>query len=216
MYHKIRITVVSLMAIAICMLSSTGTLSYFTDTDSKQNDFTVGNVSTVLAIYDDLAGDKRVFDAANYSPLKDNVDIPFYLQAMNDGNVPVYQRFRVVIPIALAQVVTLDLPCTIAEAPTHAGSCSSTDYNVSYSLDDMYAKYYIVSNAAVAVDDVTNEWPTTKIHIRGLSDENKSLFTCENNDPNHCVLGIGVYSDSIQTTGFTSAIQAFENLTEKY
>lgn len=218
MYHKIRITVVSLAVMAICALSSSATLSYFTDTDASSNSFTIGNASTALAIYDDEAGGSgHVFDASNYV-LTDNLDIPFYLQATNDGNIPVYQRFRVVIPKALASVVTLSVPidgCTIVS--TVESTCSNANYTITYkpSVNDIYAEYYIISNSAIDVNESTEEWPTTEIKIGNISGVDNSLFACANNN-NDCVLGISAYSDVIQTTGFTNAIDAFANFTETY
>ena len=116
MYHKVRITVVSLVAVAVCMLSSAGTLSYFTDTDAKTNNFVVGNASTELAIYGSEDGETSFADGTSTALAESNgkivsgSQVPFYLRATNDGNIPVYQRFRVVIPAALAGVVTLNLP----------------------------------------------------------------------------------------------------------
>lgn len=214
MYHKIRITVVSLIAVAICVLSSGATLSYFTDSKSTTNHFVVGNASTSLAIYDDVTGDEyHVLDDSEYTVvangvLKNNTKlsgIPFYLQATNDGNIPVYQRFRVVIPKDLASVVTLNTP-------------TNSNYTVTYdpSVNDTYAEYYIVSNTALAVGNTTAEWPTTSIHIGDISGVDNSLFTCANSNANNCVLGISVYSDAIQAAGFTSAAQALANLVETY
>ena len=205
MYHKIRITVVSLIVIAICVLSSGATLSYFTDSVATTNNFTVGNASTSLAIYNDVAGGSEyLFDADDYD-LIDNLDIPYYLQATNDGNIPVYQRFRVVIPKDLASVVTLN-------------TSTNSNYTVTYdpSVNDTYAEYYIVSNTALAVGNTTAEWPTISIHIGDISGVDNSLFTCANSNANNCVLGISVYSDAIQVAGFTSAAQALANLAETY
>ena len=205
MYHRIRITVVSLIAIAICVLSSGATLSYFTDSVATTNNFTVGNASTSLAIYNDVAGgSEHLFNASSYT-LTNNLDIPYYLQATNNGNIPVYQRFRVVIPKDLASVVTLNVP-------------TNDNYTVTYdpSVNDTYAEYYIVSNTMLAVGNTTAEWPTTSIHIGNLSGVDNSLFTCANNNANSCVLGISVYSDAIQAAGFTSATQALANLAETY
>ena len=224
MYRKIRITVISLVTMAICVLSSTATLSYFTDTDAKTNDFTVGNASTSLAIYDELTNSRRVFDAGRYM-LTDNLDIPFYPQATNDGNIPVYQRFRVVIPIDLAQVVTLNLPamdegCVISTASEN--TCSNSDYTIVYKPSvnventSTYAEYYITSNNVLGVDSTTSEWPITGIHISGISGVDNSLFVCANNNNNSCVLGVNVYSDAIQTTGFSSAVDAFEDFAETF
>ncbi len=221
MYRKIRITVVSLVIIVVCALSSTTTLSYFTDTDAKINDFTIGSISTVLAIYDDVTGDgKRPLDVNRY-PLTtgEQNDIPFYLQATNSGNVSVYQRFRVVIPIALASMVTLDLSdmddCVVETAPDY--TCSNADYIATYnsSVDNTYAEYYVVSKNVLGVGRTTSEWPTTSIHIDGNFVADDSGFACEN-DSNNCVLGIRAYSDAIQTAGFVDAVTAFENLTETY
>ncbi|MBR2839908.1 SipW-dependent-type signal peptide-containing protein [Candidatus Saccharibacteria bacterium] len=230
MYHKVRITVVSLVVMAICMLSSVTTLAYFTDTDGAMNNFVVGNMSTVLAIYDNVddSENKHAFSTSDYSPLVDG-KIPLYLQATNNGNIPVYQRFRVVIPIALSSVVTLNLPemdeeCTIVT--TSESTCRNTDYTVTYkpsvSVDDVpkYAEYYIVSNEVLAKDGKTAEWPTVSLTIDGLNDlseADKSLFaTCEEDD-NNCVLGIGIYSDAIQTAGFAGgAVSSFADFPETY
>ena len=125
------------------------------------------------------------------------------------------------VPIALASVITLNLPdnCTVETALDN--TCSDADYTVIYDpAADVggvatYAEYYIMSNRAVVVGDTTTGWPTVGIHIGDISSVDNSLFTCTNGD-NDCVLGINVYSDAIQTTGFVSAISAFENFTETY
>jgi predicted ribosomally synthesized peptide with SipW-like signal peptide len=233
MYQKIRIMVASLVVMIICLLSSTATLSYFTDTDTKTNNFIVGNASTVLTIYNDAAGGSEdIFDASS-DVVTDNSEVPFYLQAKNDGNIPVYQRFRVVIPINLAGKVLLDLPamngCTLQTSvgATSSSTCSNANYTITYNpsveLDGVptYAEYYIVSNKVLAVGETTNnitndEWPTTKMRFSNLSNEDTSAFSCENNDRNNCVLGIGVYSDAIQTTGFADAVSAFADSAETY
>lgn len=226
MYHKIRITVVSLVVVVICVLSSTATLSYFTDHDVSPNSFTVGNASTTLMLYDNAAGgSEHVFDASNLSPLVDNMDIPLYLQATNDGNIPVYQRFRVVIPIDLGNVVALGLPtmddgCEIVT--TSVNTCSNEYYTVTYNpavdVNDTptYAEYYIVSNNVLPVGQATREWPMMEIRIGDISSVNKSLFTCTSGSNNNCVLGINTYSDTIQTAGFISATDAFNNVAEVY
>ena len=98
MYHKVRITVVSLVVMIVCVLSSSGTLSYFTDTDTKTNNFVVGNASTELKLYSDdtLVDDDYLFSAAGLV-LTDNSNIDVYPQATNDGNIPVYQRLNNII-----------------------------------------------------------------------------------------------------------------------
>ena len=226
MYYKIRITVVSLVLITICVLSSAGTLSFFTDSVSTQNDFTIGNASTELVLYEDTNG--TLFDTMDLDPLTDGMqDIPYYLQATNDGNILVYQRFRVVIPIELANVLTLKMDnCTLVvdNTDTDVSRCENANYSVVYnkSVDventPTYAEYYIFSKSELGVDAKTSEWPTAAIAVGNISDvENfDQIATCEDNDANKCSFGVRAYSDVIQTTGFTSAIQAFENLTETY
>lgn len=226
MYYKIRITVVSLVLITICVLSSAGTLSFFTDSASTQNDFTIGNASTELVLYKDTNG--TLFDTTDLDPLTDGMqDIPYYLQATNDGNIPVYQRFRVVIPIELANVLTLKMDnCTLVvdNTDTDVSRCENANYSIVYnkSVDventPTYAEYYIVSKNKLGVGAKTSEWPTAAIAVGNISDvENfDQIATCEDDDANKCSFGVRAYSDVIQTTGFTSAIQAFENLTEKY
>lgn len=212
MYRKIRITVVSLMIVAVCVLSSSATLSYFTDTDGVTNNFTVGDVSTVLAIYDDAAG-TNLLNASLYSPLDEDKDIPFYLQATNNGNVAVYQRFRVVVPIALADVVTLksaENSCKIADA------CNNANYTVTYNsnVDDTYAEYYIVSSGVLETGQKTIEWPVTEISINGINGVSDQLPGCSTSSSN-CVLGVKVYSDAIQATGLDEE-NVFGNFAETY
>lgn len=227
MYRKIRITVASLVVVLACALSSAKTLSYFTDTDGMTSSFIVGNASVKLVIYGDVTGETmREFSADEYAPLTGGMDdIPFYLQATNTGNIPVYQRFRIVIPIGLEDVVSLKLPtddsCVIAATTDY--TCSNADYSITYKpYDDEVntpAEYDIVSLRALSVTgdySVTRQWPTEGIHISGISGVSKDLFTCAENDHNGCMLGINVYSDAIQTTGFLDAITAFENFTETH
>ena len=228
MYHKFRITVASLTVMTLCMLSSTATISYFTDTDTKSNEFTVGNAETSLSIFDDVSNEDReqwrAFDVANYAPLTDGIEIPFYLLAKNTGNIPVYQRFRVVLPTALSNLVTIDFPnldnCAPETAPDN--TCESSDFSITYNPavevegEPTYAEYYITSLTPLALNSETSVSPTEKIRINGLSETNKSLFTCENNDQNSCAFGINVYSDAIQTTGFGNALEAFSNFAETY
>ena len=228
MYHRIRIAVASLVVVIVSMLCSASTLSYFTDSDAKINNFAVGNISTTLAIYDDVTNDPwHEFDETDYATLLPGVeyDIPFYLQATNDGNVTVYQRFRVVIPSALASLIELDLPEDMNSCDVKTETCSNEEYTITY--DDSvtvdgdepttYAEYYIVSKAQFAENEATSEWPIKGIKI-SIPEEGDyaTLFTCTNNDRNNCVLGINVYSDAIQTTGFVNAEAAFANVGETY
>ena len=234
MYHKVRITVVSLVVMAICMLSSVTTLAYFTDTDSTTNNFVVGSVSTELKIYDDITGsEKHILDASEYVPAdgyvyKDSVELsemPFYLQATNTGNIPVYQRFRVVIPIALAGAITLDLPtmtdnCVVETVANH--TCSNADYTVIYNSsvevgnEPTYAEYYIISENKLAVGDTTQEWPTLGIRFGDISGKTNLLTCSESSSSGDCTLGIRTYSDAIQTAGFANAVSAFGSLGETY
>lgn len=217
MYHKIRITVAAIVVMALCMLSSTMTLSYFTDTQSTTNEFTVGNVSTSLKVYDDVSSDNRedwrILSSANHPPITDGMEIPLYPQATNEGNIPVYQRFRIVIPTALASFIKLNLPNTTCAVETVSGNiCSNDNYVVTYNSNiSGHAEYRITSVNKLPVDGKTVEWPTEKIRISGISEADKSLFVCNNGD-NSCTFGINVYSDAIQTTGFTSATDAFASL----
>ena len=200
MLQKIRIAVASLAIMMLCLISSSSTLSYFTDTDSKENIFLVGNASTALTIYDELSPNREL-NASNYT-LTNNLEIPLYLTATNDGNIPVYQRFRIVMPKDLGGIVTFTLSDT-------------TNYTVSHSTNDTYSEYYIVSNNILGVGNSTVEMTAgTKLKIGDISGLS-NLFVC-NGDANNCTLGIRFYSDAIQTTGFNNADEAFSNFNETY
>lgn len=228
MYHKVRITVVSLVAVVLVMLSSVGTLSYFTDTDFATNNFVVGNASTSLAMYGDVSGETKL--ALDTTPVEVGTSRDFHLQATNDGNIPVYQRFRVVIPIAFAGLVTLELPdmgnCTLTTTvgTTDSSVCSNEYYTMKYDPSVLventatYAEYYITSKSPLAVNSSTHEWPTLKVTFGNIAsvDNYESLLACSSGDANNCALGLKVYSDAIQTTGFSDALNAFENFAETY
>lgn len=230
MYRKFRITVVSLVIMTIVVLSSTGTLSYFTDTDGATNEFVVGNASTALTVYGDANGTTELKDmlgeilSESDGKVVDNTEVPLYLSATNDGNISVYQRFRVVIPKALSNIVTLHMPemndnCKVETASGHR--CSNENYTVTYndSVDDTeYAEYYIISNAKLALNSTTYKWPTLGMQFGNISSvENfDTLLTCEDDDVNRCTLGIKFYTDAIQTAGFENAVDAFENFRETY
>ena len=218
MYSRVKIAVMSLVVIAACMISSSGTLSYFMDSKGVVNNFTVGNATTTLAVYDDISGDRRLLSAANYAPIEDGGTIPFYPQAQNTGNIPVYQRFRIVIPIALRDVVTLNLTGDSCEVAS-ASSCDDAKFTVIYNPSVMvnnvetYAEYYIVSNQVLSVGETTAEWPMTGVVFSNL-EQGSSL--CPSNS-NNCIFGVGIYSDVMQTTGFAAgAVNAFESFTETY
>ncbi|MBR3594786.1 SipW-dependent-type signal peptide-containing protein [Candidatus Saccharibacteria bacterium] len=224
MYNKVRITVAALVVMALCTLSSAMTLSYFTDTKSKENEFTVGNASGTFIVYDDVSNadsaNWRELSANNYPPIEDTSEIPLFPQAKNTGNIPVYQRFRIVIPKALANVITLNLPSSMNDCKVETAAektCSDDNYIVKYnpSVADTYAEYYLTSKTPLDLNGTTATWPTESIKIGDLSGVDKSLFTCESG-ANSCTLGIRVYSDTIQTTGFMNAEDAFINLAETY
>ena len=194
MFQKVRITIGAIAIIALCLLSSTFTLSYFTDTVDSVNNFKIGNAASTLSIFKDNTGE-TLFDANEYTLTPNMDDIPFYLEATNTGNIPVYQRFRVVIPTALADHITLNLP--------------ETD---KYTSTKDSGTYYIVSSSVLPVEGKTEHWPTLSISVGDISGIDTSQYACQENNNNDCILGIHVYSDVIQTTGFDSAAAAFASL----
>lgn len=226
MYSKLRITLASLSLILLSTLTSTATVAYFTDTDTTTSTFVLGHASTALSVYDDVSlATYHPFSADAYEPLTQGQEIPLYLSAENGGNIPVYQRFRLVLPANLASALTLNLPgCSLA--PTSGDStectCTTEHYTVIYRPSvnvanaSTYAIYYIYSNLPIAPGAATPEWPTTQIVVGNLDNIDPTDFTCANNDPNACTFGLSYYSDVIQTTGFSDPISAFQNFTETY
>ncbi len=223
MYHNFRIVVASLAIMLLCVLSSPITIAYFTDTDSKLNNFVIGNAATTLTIYADISSNPRIiFDPSIYSPLTANQEIPFYPEAENTGNIPVFQRFRIAVPIALKDTFTLSLPNTCTLETETESTCSTDDYTIVYNPSVLtessaYAEYYITSKNPLNIGEKTTDWwETSKILIGNISDIDNSLFQCTDNTANNCILGVNVYSDVIQTTGFENALAAFANLEETY
>ena len=216
MYKSIRVAVASLIVMMICVLSSTLTLSYFTDTVTQSSDFTIGNASTELEV--------EFQRADTNAPITNGEMIPFSLQATNDGNIPIFQRFRIVIPIDLSNAVSLSLAGNDCKntGTSASGLCSNENYTITYnesvSIENnaRYAEYYIVSQEPLSVGDKTAEWLNLpQFEIGDIPSAGSEPYTCESGN-NSCVLGIKFYSDSIQTTGFENAEQAFENFTETY
>ncbi|MBR2725763.1 hypothetical protein IKE87_00625 [Candidatus Saccharibacteria bacterium] len=215
MHKRIKIMVASIIAIGMSIVGSTMTIAYFTDTDEQINNFVIGNAATELKIYDN----NGELDPSSYEPLEDGTTINFRLKAANNGNINVYQRFRVVLPIALRDAVTLTLDSMGGcDVKTVAGNtCENANYLATYSpsVNSTYAEYYIMSKAVLSKNATTAEWPTAQINIAGLSVVDRTLLTCENGN-NSCVLGVRAYSDAIQTTGFDNVVSAFQSFTEVY
>lgn len=215
MYRSLKIMVASVVAIGLSIIGSSATIAYFTDTDEQTNNFVVGNASTELKIYD-ANGE---LNPSDYSPLEDTDTITFRLKATNNGNINVYQRFRVVLPIAMRDAVTLTLDgmgdCDVRTAANH--TCENANYFATYnpSVGGAYAEYYIMSKAVLAKDSATVEWPTAQLNIVSLSGADSTPLTCGGGE-NNCALGVRAYSDAIQTTGFDNVVTAFQNFTETY
>ncbi|MBR2709999.1 hypothetical protein IKE72_02890 [Candidatus Saccharibacteria bacterium] len=214
MHGKLKIMLASLAAIAMSIVGSSMTIAYFTDTDGGVNNFVVGHASTALTIYDD-GGE---LNPASYEPLEDTQHITFRMKAVNDGNIKVYQRFRLVLPVALADAVTLNLEgmngCDVRTATSN--TCENDNFIANYNPSvNGRAEYYIMSKSILEKNAATTEWPTASLDIANLSAVDQSQLVCENG-ANSCVLGVGAYSDAIQTTGFNSVTEAFQNFTETY
>lgn len=227
MYRKIRITAVAMVLAVICIASSSGTLSYFTDTDDTESNFVVGRVASKLSIYKDTNGTE--FSEADYdnsNPLRAGMLIPYYLQAENIGNIDAYQRFRIVIPIALKDVVSVKLDGELASCNVKTATnntCENSVFKVTYdpsveveNTATYHAEYYIESKNILAKDATTAEWPTSALYIEENTETaDLSKLTCGESS-NNCTLGIKVYSDTIQTYGFNDASGAFANFKENY
>ncbi len=226
MYRKIRITVVALVLAIICIASSSGTLSYFTDTDDASNSFVVGRVASTLSIYKDTSG--TIFTESDYdasNPLAAGMTIPYYLQAENTGNISAYQRFRIVIPIALKDIVSVKLGGDLSDCDVKTATnntCEDSIYLAKYDSSvevnnvSTYAVYYIESKNILEVGQATEDWPTSALYIsEGAGSTDLSELTC-GESVNNCTLGIKVYSDTIQTYGFDDVTDAFSDFSESY
>ncbi|MBR2710004.1 SipW-dependent-type signal peptide-containing protein [Candidatus Saccharibacteria bacterium] len=226
MYKKIRIATAAGALAVICIASSSGTLSYFTDTVETSNSFAVGRVASELHIYKDTLG--STFMNSDYDeehPIEAGKPIPYYLEAENTGNIDAYQRFRIAVPINVASVINLkfagdltDCDVKTAEDNTCDGELYKVTYDDSVNVEDTptYAEYYIESKTILAKDGKTEPWPTTAIVIEnGATNEDLSKLTC-GVASNNCTLGIKVYSDTIQTYGFKNVGAAFADFKETY
>ena len=208
----------------ICIASSSGTLSYFTDTVETSNSFAVGRVASELHIYKDTLG--STFMNSDYDgehPIEAGQPIPYYLEAENTGNIDAYQRFRIVIPITFKDVISLKLYGNLSSCDVKVSDvCENEDYKVTY--DDSvevesvptYAEYYIESKNILAKDGKTANWPTSALYIEENTENiDLSELACGESS-NNCTLGVKVYSDTIQTYGFDDVSSAFVNFTETY
>lgn len=215
MYKSLKIMVASIVAIGLSIVGSSMTIAYFTDTDEQMNNFVVGNASTELKIYDE----NGELNPSSAEPLVDGDSITFRLKAENNGNINVYHRFRVVLPIAARDAITLTLDgmgdCDVRTVANN--TCENANYLATYnpSVGGAYAEYYIMSKAILTKNSATVEWPTARLNIVNLSGVDSAATTCAGGE-NNCVLGVQAYSDAIQTTGFDNVVTAFQNFTETY
>lgn len=137
-----------------------GTLAYFTDTDSKENTFTSGNVKIVQHEQDrlgnDYGTDTKKLLPSNYSNKKD--DKGYYVDAnyidkivtvTNTGSEDAYVRTYVAIPAALDDGPT-----------TFDANKNILHWNGASANDKEYACNINRDNEWYWTKDLTHDWPT--------------------------------------------------------
>ena len=224
---KKKITAIFLCVALVAIAVVGASLAYFTDTDSAENTFTVGNVKIAI---------REVFDEdnANLIPGKDiNKDV----FVKNTGALPAYVRVHIAIPSALDdgdpsfKAVNNFLHFNFTNESVAAGQWSWTPsmsdgsgYNANswnfYTTtvgDVDYNVYVVTYRTALAAGEETKTQALDKVYLDKSVDAVQNAdgtFTYKDNKGNEVTLGendtikVLVKAEGVQTEGFTNAYDA--------
>ena len=222
---KKKILILSLAVIMIAAASSTLTLSYFTDSASVVNGFTVGNVDVELFRYHSEVTsqtyDKQMASNLNtgyeeWLGLSSNIlqagkHISMKPYVLNTGNVDAYVRMRIYFPLELFDDEYFDY--------SYGGSSKLPDEEpgdsefirqfANVTMDGKrYKRITFTRREALHPGYKTNTpiYQYVGLSMKALRDENLDLtgFADKNGK-----LNVKITADAVQTYGFSSALQAF-------
>ena len=189
---KKKITALCLAVVMLAVAVIGGTLAYFTDTDSRENVFTVGSIKIKLHEDNALIGDPAYAMDDNYREwLEDQTmlpNIPVEKDAWveNTGKNSAYVRVKVTVPANLNPVWASDLAQNWIIADTAKGT-NATVYTLKY-------------NRVLPAGGNTSDFLTAIVMDAYYDDQSKTTFD------------VIINVEAIQADGFADAAAAFSAL----
>ena len=189
---RIKILVLSLVVAALAITCSTTTLAYFTDTDSSESVFTIGNVTIT----------NTTNKSGTCTDMEKGDECIESFTVTNSGAVDTYVRVRVLVPASLLSGSSPTLNITAN------GEFVESANNVTYSEIE-YKEYVSTATTPLSANEIYN---TSNINFEYILD---STVTVEGEgtetSTNLADFGIKIYAEAIQAQGFTNASEAFSN-----
>lgn len=172
------------LAILVAVISIGGTFAYLTSKDSKQNTFTIGNV-TVSLIEENW--DREVAENGNLN-IAPGVTIPKDPKVVNTGKNPCYVRVRALIPKGkVGDQTNVDI----------------FDVNGTNTTDWTYKNGYYYYNHVLEVGRTTNSPIFESVTLK--SGIKEGVFESTESNPNGNRVLIDVVAEAIQSQGFSSS-----------
>lgn len=225
---KKKIFIIALATILIGVSGSALTLSYFTDSDSVINNFTIGNVHVKLFRYH-----TEVTSETYNSAMADNLNTGYdewlglssnILQAgkqismkpyvLNTGNIDAYVRMRIYLPLELFEkdYITYNYGGSSKLPDEEPGDSEFIRQFANRTIDGKRYKQITFTRREPLHAGYKTKMPIYQsigLSMQVLKDESIDLsgFADENGK-----LAVKITTDAVQTHGFSSALQAFSYL----
>ncbi|MBR5288672.1 MAG: SipW-dependent-type signal peptide-containing protein [Clostridia bacterium] len=217
--NKKKVAILMLSLCVVAAIAVTGTIAYFTDTDSETNVFTVGKVdielleSTLHREVDNATDDQIIADAG-----EDNANYLEYLKEAGKDMAPgiwvrkapyikniginnAYVRLRVRFADAYWNLID------VMQTTTAIDDGSVVWNNGVHNDEEKYTEYTITYTKALKANDMTY-WPA--FWQFKLQDQLDNKDVAHLRDENGAIeLKIEVFADAIQADGFDTAAEAF-------
>ena len=192
-----------------------GSLAYFTDTDAKENTFTVGNVK--IALIEQQNGDNELVDFENDKQLMPGAEnaVDKIVSVENTGGNDAYIRVKITVPSDLAEVIHL----------VFEDNYTSTWNEVTSETDNSGKVYTAVYKTKIASGDSTSHllskvYLDERVDMRLDENNNQEYFYTVTTEEGDAVITedvpvsleniqVDVVAEAIQADGFDNAEDAF-------
>lgn len=199
---KKKLVLTTALAVAVTsILVVGGSLAYFTDADSNENVFTVGDVD--IRLDEEFVPDSKLYPGEEKDAVEKNVDVT------NTGSENAFVRVHIAVPAALDENGYLHLVKGGDEWSWAEDTYTTTIGNLSYHV---YVATYpegLAPEGTTASKAITGVYMDAKVTNEIIDDLKANGVITENGSDTAKRLNIQVMAEGVQTAGFESADAAF-------
>lgn len=200
---KKKLALTTALAVAVTsILVVGGSLAYFTDTDSKENVFTVGDVD--IRLDEEFIPDSKLYPGEEKDAVKKEVDVT------NTGSEDAFVRVHIAVPAELDNNGYLHLVKGGDEWSWADQAYTSTIGNLNYNV---YVATYpegLAPEDTTVSDAITGVYMDAKVTNEIIEElKNKGIILTGSGSDTAKRLNIQVMAEGVQTAGFESADAAF-------